>query len=128
MVPDRAVIETMNGPTVFVVDDRGAVNRVEVDVTDAYQNLRVLGGENLKVGQLVLVDGLQLVRPGMKVKAEIKPLEAVLPHNVRTGIPTLAERLNSPSAQPYPMSTGTETETPPVPKSKAAPKSSPAAR
>jgi membrane fusion protein (multidrug efflux system) len=75
VVPERAVIEGQAGPTVFVVDEKGEVVRVAVHAVDVYRGLRVLD-EGLTPGQLVVVDGLQLVRPGMKVKVQEQDLEA----------------------------------------------------
>ncbi|MDR3618162.1 MAG: efflux RND transporter periplasmic adaptor subunit [Paludisphaera borealis] len=70
VVPASAVMETEAGPVVYIVDKDGkvAIQRVEAGLT-MYQGLRVLT-KGLDVGVPVIVEGLQMIRPGMPVKAE----------------------------------------------------------
>ena len=72
VVPEQAVVETQAGPTVYTVDEQGKVAVVPVQATFTYEGLRVLES-GLEPGQQVIVEGLQLVRPGMTVKAEPAP-------------------------------------------------------
>jgi membrane fusion protein (multidrug efflux system) len=69
VVPEQAVIETQAGPTVYVVDKDGTVKVVPVKASITEGGLRVIDS-GLVPGQKVIVEGLQLVRPGMKVKTE----------------------------------------------------------
>ncbi len=70
VVPEQAVIETQAGPTVYVVNDQNVVAAVQVVSTDyTYQGLRVIDS-GLEPGQKVVVEGLQMVRPGVTVKLE----------------------------------------------------------
>jgi RND family efflux transporter MFP subunit len=69
VVPEQAVIETQAGPSVYTVDAQGKVALAMVKATFVYQGLRVLES-GLQPGQKVVVEGLQLVRPGIAVKAE----------------------------------------------------------
>ena len=70
VVPASAVMETEAGPVVYTVDAEGkvAIQRVEAGLT-MYQGLRVLTG-GIDAGVPVIVEGLQMIRPGMPVKAE----------------------------------------------------------
>src|SRR5262249_5441223 len=73
VVPEQAVMETQAGPTVFVVNDKNEVASVVVEATDyTYEGLRVIDA-GLSPGQKVVVEGLQIIRPGMKVKTEDAP-------------------------------------------------------
>ena len=71
---------TEAGPVVYVVDKESkvAVQRVEAGLT-MYQGLRVVT-KGLDEGIPVIVEGLQMIRPGMPVKAE----PAVLARPVET--------------------------------------------
>ena len=69
VVPEQAVIETQAGPTVYTVDKQGKVAVAPVRATFTHEGLRVLES-GLEPGQRVIVEGLQLVRAGMTVKAE----------------------------------------------------------
>ena len=65
-VPEKAVVQTQAGPTVYVVND-GKVGVAPVVVADdTYKGVRVVTS-GLTAGQMVIVEGLQLVRPGAPV-------------------------------------------------------------
>jgi membrane fusion protein (multidrug efflux system) len=74
VVPEQAVLSGQEGPHVFVVDASNKVASVKVKPVDDYQGLRVLES-GLEAGQKVIVDGIQLVRPGQTVEAAEEPLE-----------------------------------------------------
>src|SRR5512135_806580 len=76
VVPEQAVIETQAGPTVYTVDKQGKVAVAPVRATFTHEGLRVLES-GLEPGQRVIVEGLQLVRAGMTVKAEPAPPDAL---------------------------------------------------
>jgi RND family efflux transporter MFP subunit len=76
VVPEQAVIETQAGPTVYTVDPQGKVTVVPVRATFTYEGLRVIES-GLEPGRPVIVDGLQLVRGGMTVKAETVSAESL---------------------------------------------------
>jgi len=76
VVPEQAVIETQAGPSIYTVDSQGKAAVAMVKATFIYQGLRVLES-GLKPGQKVIVEGLQLVRPGITVKAEPVPPEVL---------------------------------------------------
>lgn len=69
VVPEQAVLESQAGPIVWVVDPTKKVRIVPVLPLDTYRGLRVLE-KGLEPGQEVIVEGIQLVRPGMEVKTE----------------------------------------------------------
>jgi membrane fusion protein, multidrug efflux system len=74
VVPEQAVLEGQEGPRVFVVDAANKVQVVKVKPVDDYQGLRVLES-GLEADQKVIVEGIQLVRPGQEVKAIEASLE-----------------------------------------------------
>lgn len=80
VVPASAVMETETGPVVYIVDGgKVAIQRVDAGLT-MYQGLRVITG-GLEAGVPIIVEGLQLIRPGMEVKTQ----PAVLARSVEEG-------------------------------------------
>ena len=118
VVPERAVIEGQAGSSVFVVNAEGAVATAMVKPLDTYRGLRVIES-GLEPGTLVIVDGIQLVRPGLKVKTEIVPIqENQAPAS--SAMPTRSDRLDSPLARPrakadLPPDRGNAPNPPPAP-------------
>ncbi len=70
VVPAQAVTESESGPVVYVIDKEGkvAVQGVQAGLT-TYQGMRVLFG-GLEAGVPVIVEGLQMIRPGMPVTVQ----------------------------------------------------------
>ena len=75
VVPEQAVVETQAGPRVYIVDGQGKVVVTPVRGTITYEGLRVLES-GVEPGQRAIVEGLQLVRAGITVKAEPAPPDA----------------------------------------------------
>ncbi len=75
VVPEQAVIETQAGPVCYVIDAQGVVATQPVKAVDTFRGLRVIEG-GLTDGQQVVVEGLQLARPGQKVTATEVPLSS----------------------------------------------------
>jgi multidrug efflux pump subunit AcrA (membrane-fusion protein) len=69
VIPEQAVLEGQEGPRVFIVDAANKVDTVKVTPVDDYQGLRVLES-GLAAGQRVIVEGIQLVKPGQIVHPE----------------------------------------------------------
>jgi len=69
-VPQRSVIERQSMHEVFVLDGSNKVERRAVELTDRVGS-HWLVRKGVKAGEKVLVDGIQKVRPGMVVKAEL---------------------------------------------------------
>ncbi len=80
VVPEQAVLEGQEGPRVYVVDAQNKVQVTKVVPVDDYQGLRVLES-GLEAGQKVIVEGIQLVRPGQVVK----PVDAPMKQFEQTG-------------------------------------------
>jgi multidrug efflux pump subunit AcrA (membrane-fusion protein) len=72
VLPERAVLEGQDGFSVFLVNERNIVERVPVKTIDTYQGLTLIES-GVSPGQKVIVDGVQLVRRGSKVQAEVQP-------------------------------------------------------
>jgi membrane fusion protein, multidrug efflux system len=69
VVPAPSVTETEAGAVVHVVDEGGKVAVRRVVAGPAYEGMRVIS-EGLDPGVPVIVEGLQMIRPGLPVKAE----------------------------------------------------------
>jgi membrane fusion protein (multidrug efflux system) len=67
VVPAPSVVESESGSIVHVVDKEGKVAVRKVVAGQAYQGLRVIT-KGLESGSQVIVDGLQMIRPGLPVK------------------------------------------------------------
>jgi membrane fusion protein, multidrug efflux system len=117
VVPERAVIESQAGPTVFVVDAQNNVVVTRVKVLDTYQGMRVLES-GLEPGQNVIVEGIQLVRPGMTVKTEpADEPSAWVPDSAKKSTrDSPARRIGPPGVS---QSTAVDEPQPPAPKAKA---------
>ena len=75
VVPEQAMVETQAGPTVFTVNKQGKVAIVAVRASFTHEGLRVLES-GLQAGQEVIVEGMQMVRNGMAVKARPASLDS----------------------------------------------------
>jgi membrane fusion protein, multidrug efflux system len=69
VVPAPSVVESDSGTIVHVVDEQGKVAIRRVVAGQAHEGLRVIT-KGLDAGASVIVDGLQMIRPGLSVKAE----------------------------------------------------------
>jgi membrane fusion protein (multidrug efflux system) len=69
VVPAPAVTETEAGPAVYIVDDQGKVAIRRVEAGPTHQGLRVVT-RGLDAGVPVIVEGLQMIRPGIPVTSE----------------------------------------------------------
>ncbi len=97
VVPEQAVMEAQGGSIVYVVDKSSKVAIARVQAGSTYEGLRVVES-GLEPGQTVIVEGLQLVRPGMTVQTE----PAALPTNLGTAS---SRSTSTPEAtQPAPAS------------------------
>ena len=90
VVPAPAVAETETGPVVYIVDRQGRVAVQRVDAATTYEGQRVIT-RGLDAGVPVIVEGLQMIRPGILVKTE----PAVLP---RQAVDTAKGLARGPSA------------------------------
>lgn len=69
VVPAPAVMETEEGPVVYIVDGAGKVAIQKVEAARSFEGLRVIT-KGLNSGVPVIVEGLQSIRPGIAVKTE----------------------------------------------------------
>jgi membrane fusion protein, multidrug efflux system len=69
VVPAPSVVESDSGTIVHVVDKDGKVAVRKVVAGQAHEGLRVIS-KGLDPGVSVIVDGLQMIRPGLPVKTE----------------------------------------------------------
>jgi len=95
VVPEQAVTETQAGPVVYVVDGTGKVAVQRVDAAQTFEGLRIVT-KGLEAGVPVIVEGLQLIRPGIAVKTEA----ANLVRQVRD--PSKARSTTSPPSDAVP--------------------------
>lgn len=66
LIPETALAYNQSGPFLLLVNKKDSVMQRSVDLGCRYKNLRVV--ENgLKPEEQIIISGLQLVRPGMKV-------------------------------------------------------------
>jgi len=73
LVPQVAVQDLQGAKTVMVVGDDNKVAMRTLTLRQPYQDFYIVGA-GLKPGERVIVEGIQKVRPGVVVKAELKPI------------------------------------------------------
>jgi membrane fusion protein (multidrug efflux system) len=73
LVPQVAVQDLQGAKTVLVVGEGDKVALRTVTLREPYQDFYIVTA-GLKPGERVIVEGLQKVRPGIQVKAEMKPV------------------------------------------------------
>jgi RND family efflux transporter MFP subunit len=69
LIPETALVETQAGTHVFVVGKDNKVESRKVLAGSSYKQQRVIN-EGIKLGESVITEGVQKVRPGMAVKPE----------------------------------------------------------
>ena len=77
LIDDRAVGTDLSNQFVYVVDGQHKVEYRKVDVGPLFHGLRVIDG-GLKAGDVVVVNGLQHVRPG----AEVNPQQVAMDYRL----------------------------------------------
>jgi len=75
LVPDSAIITDASRRLVYVVDGEGTVIARMVELGPLVGDLRVIRS-GLTAKERVVVGGVQRARPGQKVQAQLKPVEA----------------------------------------------------
>ena len=73
LVPQAAVQEMQGVKSVLVVGEGDKVALRTVTLREPYEQFYIVS-DGLKPGERVVVEGIQKARPGMQVKAELKPL------------------------------------------------------
>lgn len=101
VVPEQAVMEGQAGQTVYVVGDDDTVQVARVEAGETYQGLRVVSS-GLKPGARVIVEGIQLVRPGQKTK--LQPFDdPQLDQVIASGKKANPQPEAKPEAEPEPV-------------------------
>ena len=77
VVPDRAFATDQGEKYLLIVDSKDEVQYRKVAVGPLQEDGTRVVSEGLTSGERVIVSGLQLVRPGMKVTSEPAPTKAV---------------------------------------------------
>jgi membrane fusion protein, multidrug efflux system len=120
VVPEQAVLEGQEGPRVYVVDaaNKAQVAKIKRAPIEVYQGLEVLDS-GLEPGQKVIVEGIQLVKPGQVVAPVEVPLDQY--RNTAPAVPD--DDLSSKSRMSHLRGMDTRTETKGAVPGKAEPKS-----
>lgn len=72
LIPQVAILDTLGRKSVFVVDGQGRVASRSVELGHRMKNLRHVRG-GIEPGELIVVDSLQKLRPGMSVAPTVVP-------------------------------------------------------
>lgn len=95
LIPERALATDQNIKYVYVVGDDGAAERRNVELGSQRGELRIITS-GLKSGERVIVKGLQRVKPGQKVEAELTQV-ALPPSSVPKPSSSPSEETPAPS-------------------------------
>jgi RND family efflux transporter MFP subunit len=79
MIPERALATDQNIKFVYVVGTDGAATRRNVELGPLRDGMRIVTG-GLTAGERVIVKGLQRVKPGQKVEAELAQADSTTVH------------------------------------------------
>ena len=99
LVPQVAVQDLQGAKTVLVVGEGDKVALRTVTLREPYQEFYIVTA-GLKPGERVIVEGLQKVRPGMQVKAEVKPAPGAQPEAGKAPAPPAAPAAAPPAEKP----------------------------
>jgi RND family efflux transporter MFP subunit len=99
LVPQVAVQDLQGAKTVLVVGEGDKVALRTVTLREPYQEFYIVTA-GLKPGERVIVEGLQKARPGMQVKAELKPAPGAQPEAGKAPAPPAAPAAAPPAEKP----------------------------
>jgi membrane fusion protein, multidrug efflux system len=108
-VPQRAVLQGLNGPFVYVLADSNKVSAHPVSAA-AWQGTQWIIDDGLRPGDKVIVDGVQKIRPD----APVRPIAydpktdstlAVRPDSTVIAAPSAPPPIRSPG-EPQPVESG----------------------
>ena len=85
MVPQRSVLQTPTGPSIYVVNDRNTVESRPVTLGDWFGESWIVE-KGIKPGDRVVADRLMMVRPGMSVVATDVALQPVAADTTRRSV------------------------------------------
>jgi RND family efflux transporter MFP subunit len=102
MIPERALATDQNIKFVYVVGSDGTATRHTVELGGQRGEMRIVTG-GLAAGDRVIVKGLQRVKPGQKVEAELAQVE-VTPTTLRKPVMPTAPVRTRPVVMPSPIS------------------------
>lgn len=74
VIPSRALIDTQGMKSLFVVGADGVIKSQPVEIAFAVGELTIIKS-GLKVGEMVIVDGVRRVKPGMTIKPIVVPMD-----------------------------------------------------
>ena len=107
MIPERALATDQNIKYVYVVGSDGTSSRRSVELGAQRGEMRIIA-EGLQEGEKVIVKGLQRVKPGQKVEAELAQVDATpktLRKPVVSALPIRQQPVTKPSAGSQPKRT-----------------------
>ena len=66
LIPSKAVLETQGKKSVFVINDKNQIEVRDIETSGQYQEQSIIGS-GINVGDIVVTDNLQKMRPGQPV-------------------------------------------------------------
>jgi RND family efflux transporter MFP subunit len=101
MIPERALATDQNIKFVYVVGPDGTATRRTVQLGEQRDEMRIVT-EGLAAGDRVIVKGLQRVRPGQKVEAELEQIDPTssTQHKPATAVSPIRRPLPPSRSQP----------------------------
>jgi RND family efflux transporter MFP subunit len=99
LIPERALATDQNIKFVYVVGADGTAARRTVGLGGQRGEMRIVT-EGIEAGDRIIVKGLQRVKPGQKVEAELAPIDATEAMTRRTAPQAAPMRPRPPAAPP----------------------------
>jgi membrane fusion protein (multidrug efflux system) len=100
LVPERCIVESPRGPGVYVVDAESKINAVPVTLGDSFDDVRAVT-TGVKNGDVLVSEGVQFIKPGIKVKTKDQPL--VLPDSLKRDAKPATGGAETPPVAPAPV-------------------------
>ena len=77
LIPQKSTIDLQGKKFVYVLDDKGIVKNIEVQVMEIAKGNFYVVTKGLKVGDKVVLEGFQSLKDGAQIKPEVKSTDSV---------------------------------------------------
>jgi len=77
LIPQKSTIDLQGKKFVYVLDDKGIVKNIEVQIMDIPKGNFYVVTKGLKAGDKIVLEGFQSLKDGVQIKPEVKSTDSV---------------------------------------------------
>jgi len=77
LIPQKSTIDLQGKKFVYVLDEKGAVKNIEVQIMEIPRGNYYVVTKGLKVGDKIVLEGFQSLKDGVQIKQEVKSTDSV---------------------------------------------------